>query len=91
MAHGRRCRRLRRSPDALGAGYVQIDGQKQWLTVIGGDHYYFKSHLAADVAKTIKRSDVELATMTAEPGINAFEVRIRCARSNPRAHTWECV
>ena len=57
-----------------------VDGQKQWLTVIGGDHYYRKSHLTAEVARTIKRTDVERAARVAEPGVNAFEVRAAARR-----------
>ena len=57
-----------------------LDGQRQWLTVIGGDHFYFKSHLAMDVARTIKRADVDRAALAAQPGVNAFDVRDGLAR-----------
>ena len=43
--------------------------------MIGGDHFYFKSHLAVDVARTIKRADVDRAALAAQPGVNAFDVR----------------
>lgn len=43
--------------------------------MIGGDHYYFRHHLAGDVVRTIKRTEIARVTALEPPHANAFEVR----------------
>lgn len=43
--------------------------------MIGGDHYYFRHHLAGDVVRTIKRAEIARVTALEPPHANTFEAR----------------